>query len=119
MSPPSSLAANVSNKPAFYAELLDAVEADQEKHLPNNPVLKLMAKKAQKAVIKLHASAELTDVRMDGEQAEGVIIYSIDDEEIEAPIAFKRLRGRWFLHVPDPADFGGMAGSPFAGIPLE
>ncbi|NUQ61815.1 MAG: hypothetical protein HUU20_04960 [Pirellulales bacterium] len=113
------LAAAVQDKPAFYAELMAALEAEEEKHLPQNPVLKLMAKKAKKEAMKLIATAKLTNVRIESDTAQATMVFAADDEEVETPVLFKRFGGRWFLHMSKPEDFGGSgAGSLLDGIPM-
>jgi hypothetical protein len=110
----------VENKVALFVDLMEAVEIEQEKHLPQNPMLASLAKKPEQALRRAFAAAKLGEVEIDGDSATSTMTFlppEADDEDEEAeegvPVFFERVGGRWYVHLPRPEDYDG---SPFPDL---
>jgi hypothetical protein len=102
----------VKDKAALYAELNAAVEAMVDRELPNNPVLAILTKKPIEEARRALADTPLTDLKIDGDSAEGQVTFKPlgEDEAIDVPVEFKRIDGRWYLHTPDEPAFRALLG---------
>jgi len=75
----------LKNKTELLAEL---AEIRYAKHLANPPKL---------------PKKQLERLRIDGDTATGVAVWKKDDDVRTDPICFRRIDGRWFVHLP-PSD---------------
>ncbi|MHC4400157.1 MAG: hypothetical protein ACYTG0_10800 [Planctomycetota bacterium] len=105
------LASAVEDPGAFYADFMEAFEEEIKKKLPSNPYLKFAFGKAMAEGRRAVGRANLKDLEIDGDTAQGSMSLSIVGREFDLPVMFKRVDGRWFIHTPD---FGGFGGLPFA-----
>ncbi len=98
--------AAIEDKVMFYVDFMAALDAEQEKQLPNNPVLKLNARKAVRNARRVLAEATLDKVKVDGDTAAGEVTFKFPgkDDEIVVPVAFKENGGRWLIHFPNDED---------------
>jgi hypothetical protein len=100
------LVSSVEDKPAFYAELKRAIEAAQDKEMPNNPLLRTFAKKEREEPRRIVARATFSDLEIDGNTAKGKLALALPGQKVDAPVTFKRVDGRWFVHTAEADQTG-------------
>lgn len=98
--------AAIEDKAMFYVDFMAAIEAEFEKQLPENPVLKIAARKAERNARQILAAGKLGNVKIDGDKAAGEIAFRFpgEKEETVTPVAFKQDRGRWFIDLRSDED---------------
>jgi hypothetical protein len=99
------IVSGIKDKPAFFAALSAAIEADQNEKMPRNPLLKTLAKKPAGEFRRMLASSQMNNLKVQGDKASGVIPLIIAEEKVDAPIEFTRDSGRWYLYVADAEAF--------------
>jgi len=93
------LAAAIRDKPEFYAELRNRLEAVGAKWEGKAGLAKIVP-------AKLLADGQLTDVVIRGDTATGQQSFSFWGRSIRLPIHFQRIEGRWYKSLA-PALLGG------------
>jgi hypothetical protein len=63
-----------------------------------------MQKKPQEEFRRMLARAKLMKLQLEADSARGVVPLIIAGEQVEAPVAFKMVESRWFLHVAQSED---------------
>ncbi|MDA7977569.1 MAG: hypothetical protein MPJ50_02225 [Pirellulales bacterium] len=81
----SELMAPVKNKPAFIADLIKWIDerSDDDGGMMDEVI-----------------NGQLKNVEVDGETAKGVIAMTKDGEANEEPVEFRKINGKWFIHLP-------------------
>jgi hypothetical protein len=97
----------IEDKAVFYVDFMAAMEAERDKHLPENPMLQVWSKKPAGEARRALAAAKLDNLTIDGDTAEGEMSFKLPGEEdaIVAPVAFKKSDGRWLIHIRSAEDF--------------
>lgn len=102
--------AGIEDQPGFYADLILAVEEAAQAKV-NNPLLKVMVRKALAAPRRAMASAQLSDVQINGDTATATATYTFEEDSIQSSVKFKQIGGRWFIDLAELYTFG----HPLAG----
>lgn len=91
-------AAAVKDKPAFFGEIkpkLDAVAKGMQ--MPGMDISEMQAE-AERA----QAEAKLNDVVINGDSARGMMSTVFRGQPQSAPMGFKKIDGRWYIHQASP-----------------
>ena len=78
--------APVKDKPAFVADMIAWI--DEHAQDDDNGLMEEIT------------TGELKDIKIDGDSASGMIAMSKDGETNEEPIEFRKVNGKWFIHLP-------------------
>lgn len=109
-------AAAIGDKTAFYAEMVKAMDEEFKASLPENAVLRMMALDPRNDLLRALAQADLSDVKIDGDKAQGKMTVVLGGERVDAPAMFKRIDGRWLVHLPEAGDLSDYENvGPFTG----
>ncbi len=101
------MVSGVKNKAAFFNELVSAIHSQELEDLPDNPAMRIYVAMGRSEARHDLIRGKLTDLEIDGDEAHGYISIRFGTKKVETPIAFKRIKGRWFIHTPgleDPSD---------------
>lgn len=109
-------AAAIGDKSAFYTEMVKALDEEFKASLPENAVLRMMALDPRNDLLRALAQADLSDVKIDGDKAQGKMTVVLGGERVDAPAMFKRIDGRWLVHLPEAGDLSDYENvGPFTG----
>lgn len=109
-------AAAIGDKTAFYTEMVEALDEEFKASLPENAVLRMMALDPRNDLLRALAQADLSDVKIDGDKAQGKMTVVLGGERVDSPAMFKRIDGRWLVHLPEAGDLSDYENvGPFTG----
>ncbi len=109
-------AAAIGDKTAFYTEMVEALDEEFKASLPENAVLRMMALDPRNDLLRALAQADLSDVKIDGDKAQGKMTVVVGGERVDAPALFKCIDGRWLVHLPEAGDLSDYENvGPFTG----
>lgn len=101
-------ASAVGDKVAFFVDFMAAIEAERDRRLPRNPVLKVLSKKPEGEARRALAAGKLSNLKIDGDTAQGEMSFTLPGEDQEvASVLFKKSDKRWFMHLPSAEDSSG------------
>lgn len=91
----------VEDKPMLYVELMAAIEAAQDRQLPENPVAAIITKKPFFDARQALARAELSELKVAEATAEAVMTFKLPtyEDPSVAQVNFKKIGSRWFIHI--------------------
>jgi hypothetical protein len=84
---PKVLGKAIKDKPAFIADIVTLLEKSNQK--------------AGKKPLDF-SDSELIDLKIEGDTASGFMVIEKDGKEDKQPIEFKKIDGRWFIHMVPP-----------------
>ncbi len=91
-----------------YDDMVKAIDAAAQDRI-TNPVLRAMERKAKGESRREKASAELKDLTISGDTANGTILLTLaDGDTMEDPVTFRRIDGRWFIELSSDSGFGDL-----------
>jgi hypothetical protein len=97
------LAAAIKDKQAFYVEMKTGIEKVKEERQKNaSAQMWAEAAQLQADAEKAHTEAKLGDLQIDGDSAQANKTMTLQGTTINLPVHFRRIDGRWYMHVPDP-----------------
>jgi hypothetical protein len=81
--------------------MVQAFDAAAQDRITNS-VLRAIQRKAKGERVRERAGGTLRNLKITGDTAAGIIFLVIeDDEEIEAPVTFRQIDGRWFIELDE------------------
>lgn len=97
------LAAAIRDKQAFYVEMKAAIEkVKEERQKDFSAQMRAEAAQLKADAEKAYAEARLVDLQIDGDSVQANQSITLHGITENLPIHFRRIDGRWYMHVPDP-----------------
>lgn len=93
-----SLAAVIHDKAAFYAEVMEHFEELGKEAVRKFGGNRIDFSELQEKANRAQAEAQLVDLKIDGDIAEGKQSITFGSRPLKTPVSFKRINGRWYLH---------------------
>jgi hypothetical protein len=88
-----------------YEDMVRAVDTASEDRITNS-LLRAMHRREKGDRIRERAGGTLRDLAVNGGTAAATIFVSVEDNELEDPVTFRQIEGRWFIELSESDLYG-------------
>jgi hypothetical protein len=88
-----------------YEDMVRAVDTASEDRITNS-LLRAMHRREKGDRIRERAGGTLRDLAVHGGTAAATIFVSVEDNELEDPVTFRQIEGRWFIELSESDLYG-------------